>query len=61
MKLIIEAERTGYDTDQVQRTMTVGELIKFLQDYDEDRKIYLSYDNGYTFGGINYENFIDED
>lgn len=50
--LFIEANRTGYSPDQCGRTLTVGELISFLQDFDEDREVYLRHDNGYTFGGI---------
>lgn len=50
--LIILAEREGYSIDQVRRTMTVGELIEALQEYDEDTPIYLSHDSGYTYGGI---------
>lgn len=59
--LLLEAKRTGYGTDQISNTMTVGELIAFLQDFDEDQKIYISNDNGYTYGGINYEDFRDEE
>lgn len=54
-QIIIEAERTGYTTEQVHRTMTVGELIEYLQQFDEDAEIYLSHDEGYTFGGITYD------
>ena len=50
--LKIEARREGYSFDQVERTMTVGELIEVLQNYDEDTPIYLSHDYGYTYGGI---------
>lgn len=32
--------------------MTVGELLGFLSDYDEDMPIYLAFDNRYTYGGI---------
>lgn len=60
MKLILEAERTGYEIDQIQRTMTVGELIEFLQGYDDNTKIYVSHDNGYSYGGINYDDFDEE-
>ena len=59
--LIMEAERTGYAVDQIRQTMTVGELIAFLSDYDEDTPIYTSQDNGYTYGGIGYDNFREED
>lgn len=59
--LLLEAKRTGYGTDQISNTMTVGELIAFLQDFDEDTKVYISNDNGYTFGGITYDSFRDEE
>lgn len=51
-KLIYNTFREGYGLDQVHRTMTVGELISFLSDYDEDTPVYLSFDNGYTYGGV---------
>ena len=52
MPIIIETTREGYGIDQIKRTMTVGELIDFLSDYDESQPIYLSFDKGYTYGGI---------
>lgn len=64
-KLIYSTFREGYGIDQISRTMTVGELISFLEDYDEDTPIYLSFDNGYTYGGIIEarfeENYDEED
>ena len=51
-KLIYSTFREGYGVDQISRTMTVGELISFLEDYDENTPIYLSFDNGYTYGVI---------
>lgn len=50
--IVFEAARTGYSIDQVERPMTVAELIGILQEYDEDRLVILSHDNGYTFGSI---------
>lgn len=44
--LIMEAERTGNAVDQIRQTMTVGELIAFLSDFDEDMPIYTSQDKG---------------
>lgn len=58
--LFINAEREGYDINQVPGTMHVGELISFLQDFDEDMPVYLNHDNGYTFGGLREEFFHDE-
>lgn len=51
-KLFITGRRDGYTPDQCGRTLTVGELIAILQDYDEDRLVYLANDNGYTYGSI---------
>lgn len=54
--IIIEAQREGYSIDQCYKTMTAGELIQELSQYDEDTPIYLSHDNGYTYGSIKEEN-----
>ena len=51
-KLIYSTSREGYGIDQIHRTMTAGELINFHAQYDEDPPINLSFDNGYTYGGI---------
>ena len=56
-KLIYQTFREGYDIGQVHSTMTVGELIAFLANYDEDTPVYLSFDNGYTYGGITERGF----
>lgn len=58
-KLIYQTFREGYGIDQIRRTMTVGELIDFLGNYDEDTPVYLSFDNGYTYGGITENRFDD--
>lgn len=50
--LKIETSRDGYSVGQVGHTVTVGDLIYELENYDEDTPIYLSFDNGYTYGGI---------
>lgn len=59
--LIYSTFREGYAIDQIGRTMTVGELIAFLEDYDEDTPIYLSFDNGYTYGGVTENRFEEQD
>ena len=59
MILTINAHREGYAPDQIASTMTVGELIEFLNNFDEDEKVYLSHDNGYTYGGITASRFED--
>lgn len=59
MNLIYETFREGYGLDQIRRTMTAGELIEFLQDFNPDTPVYLSFDNGYTYGGITEDRFRD--
>ena len=56
-KLIYTTFREGYSLGQVRETMTVGELIAFLEGYDEDTPEFLSFDNGYTYGGITESRF----
>lgn len=50
--IYIEGNRNGYSPYQCGRTLTVGELIEILEQYDEDRPVYLRNDNGYTYGSI---------
>ncbi len=59
--LYLNAMREGYGIDQIHRTMTVGDLICFLEQYDEDTKVYLKHDGGYTYGGITECRFEEED
>jgi len=59
--LFIEGRRDGYGIDQIYRTMTVGELKRFLEDYDDDTKIYLRNDNGYTYGSITERSISEEE
>ena len=58
--LLINTLREGYGIDQIKKTMTVGELISYLEDYDEETEIYLAFDNRYTYGGIVRNRFEDE-
>lgn len=60
-QVLIRAKRNGYGTDQCGHTMTVGELIDFLNQFDEDTPVYLSHDNGYTFGSITEYDFEEVD
>ena len=58
--LYIDAQREGYAIDQVRQTMTVGELIDYLEQFSEDTQVFLRHDGGYTYGGINPFSFSDE-
>ena len=57
MKLVYNTSRDAYGIEDVRHTMTVGELVAHLQDYDPDTPVYLSFDNGYTYGGLDERSF----
>lgn len=49
----LEATRTDYSARAAARqTMTVGELISYLEQYDENSPVVFSNDNGYTYGSL---------
>ena len=60
-RLFIEGRREGYSPDQCRETMTVGELIAYLEQFDEDTEVYLDNDNGYTYGSITDTSFSDDE
>jgi len=59
--VFINANNNGYEPSQCGRTLTVGELIELLTDYDEDRPVYLRFDNGYTYGSLTEDDVIEEE
>lgn len=51
--VFVRGNRDAYGPDQIEdNTITVGELIEILDQYDENLKVFLRNDNGYTFGSI---------
>lgn len=50
--IYIDGKRNGYGPEQCGKTLTVGELIEILEQFDEDSPVYLRNDNGYTYGSI---------
>lgn len=60
-KLFLEGRTNGYVPEQCGRTMTVGELMQFLQQFDEDAEVFLRNDYGYTFGNIDERSFEEEE
>ena len=59
--LFIDGRREAYSPEQIRdRTMTVRQLIAFLEDFDEDTLVMLSNDDGYTYGIINECSMWDE-
>ena len=63
-RVILSVAREAYGVYDIKKTMTVGELIDFLQqNFEEESPIYISHDNGYTYGSILESRFdeIEED
>lgn len=58
--LTIDGRRDGYALDQIENTMTVGELMNLLSDYDEDTPVMINNDNGYTYGAVRWDSFREE-
>lgn len=65
MAIIITANREGYGIDQIRNTMTVGELIAALCDYDEETPVFIGNDRTsygwYTYGGITMRDIEEKD
>ena len=58
--LTIDGARDGYAISQIGKTMTVRELINVLSDYDEDTRVMINNDDGYTYGAITIDSFREE-
>lgn len=59
--LFIQNIRNGYAPDQCGNTMTVAELIEYLEQFEEDTKVYISNDSGYTYSAIRESHFFEKD
>lgn len=60
-KLFIEGRRNGYSPEQCGETMTVKEMIEWLEQFDEDTEIFLKNDGGYTYGNITERSFEEQE
>lgn len=60
MKLFIKSKREGYSPEQCRKSMTIGEMIAYLSQFDDDTSVYISNDNGYTYGSITETSFEEE-
>ena len=64
-KIIINVERSAYSPDQIGYTMTVGDLIAILEDFDEDTPIYFGNDmksyGWYTYGSLTERDIYDNE
>ena len=55
--IYIEGRRDGYSPDQCSNTMTVGELKEFLEQFNDENKVFIINDKGYTYGSITCDSF----
>ena len=53
--ITLNTNRDGYTPEQCGSTLTVGELISYLSQWDDETPVYYSNDNGYTYGAISFE------
>ena len=53
-KLIINTTKDAYSTEDIINTMTIGDLKAFLDNWEDDTPIYLSFDRGYTYGALRH-------
>ena len=58
-RLVLDAGRDAYSLSDIDSTMTVGELKRYLEQFDDDAKFYLSHDGGYTYGAVIADRFDD--
>lgn len=56
----IEGRHNGYAPEQCGQTMTVREMIDFLEQFDEEAQVFLRNDGGYTFGSITERSFEED-
>lgn len=63
--VIINASRKGYSTDQIEKSMTVLQLIGFLAKFDPDSRVLIGNDRTeygwYTYGGITARDIEEHD
>lgn len=62
--IYIEANRNAYNPDQIEhRSLALGELIEHLtslaEDFGWDAKVFVSNDNGYTYGSVSYDDIVE--
>lgn len=57
-KVLIKTLHEAYATEDVD-TVTVAELIRILERFDQNAKIMLSYNGGYSYGGLRKELFTE--
>lgn len=58
--VFLDTNRAGYSLEQCGHTMTVGDLMDLLSEFDEESRVYFRNDGGYTYGCITYSEVTEE-
>ena len=59
---LLHTKRSDYSAKEAAKhTISVGELIRELENYDEDEPIVFCNDNGYTYGSISTRLVVEVD
>ena len=62
MNIFINAKPKAYEAKKVEeRALTVGELTDILSNFDEDDRVILRFDNGYSYAPVKENDIISED
>lgn len=60
--LLLATHHDDYSVNRIKDyTMTVGELLEILLQYEDDTPIALSNDGGYTYGKIGEDDITEEE
>lgn len=60
--LRIEGRFDGYTFGECAATMTIGELIEYLKEFDENLPVYINHQDGTYFGSVSEDTcYIDYD
>ena len=59
--LFLDGRRTGYTPEQCGKTMTVADLMAYLEQFNEETPVYIINDGGYTYGNIDEDSFEETD
>ncbi len=60
-KLFINTRKTGWNPEHCGKTMTVAQLIEYLQEFPQDYEVYLKHEDGIMYDSIWEKDFEEED
>lgn len=58
MYILNNEEKSQYSVKDCKNTITIGELIEFLSEFNKDEKIVFSFNGGYMFKSVTIDTFL---